>query len=163
MRPRWGRSGCSTTRRYIPDPVPRPVPPAAAGANPVLIGGFDGGWRAVGPATDPICSDCCPGPWHRPSTAIQEDQIKVGKSLATPIRGLVDRARYPAPDASPLAAQALDIIWSILEDPSPGLADIKLRLRRCLAAYPRHPELALLAHLMETSSMVNPNGGETLP
>ncbi|MUU71262.1 hypothetical protein [Pseudarthrobacter sp. GA104] len=87
----------------------------------------------------------------------------MGKSLATPIRGLVDRARYPAPDASPLAAQALDIISSILEDPSPGLAEIKLRLRRCLAAYPRRPELALLAHLMETSSLVNPMGGETLP
>ncbi|MGG6382099.1 hypothetical protein [Paenarthrobacter sp. NEAU-H11] len=88
----------------------------------------------------------------------------MGKSLATPIRGLVDRTRYPAaPDASPLAEQSLDIISSILEDTSPGLAEIKLRLRRCLAAYPRRPELALLAHLMETSSLVNPKGGETLP
>lgn len=88
----------------------------------------------------------------------------MGKSLSTPIRGPVDRTRYStAPDASPIAEQSLDIISSILEDPSPGLVEIKLRLRQCLAAYPRHPELALLAHLVKTSSLVNPKGGETLP
>lgn len=88
----------------------------------------------------------------------------MGKSVYTPIRRLADRAGPPtAPGTSPIAAQALDIISSILEDPSPGLAEVKHRLRRCLATHPGHPELALLAHLLETSSRVNPEGGETLP
>ena len=82
----------------------------------------------------------------------------VGKNLYTPIHGLVDAAMYgTATDASPIAEQALEIIFSILEDPSPGLAEVQLRLRQCLAAHPGRPERALLAHLLETSRRVNAN------
>lgn len=49
---------------------------------------------------------------------------------------------------APIGVQALEIITSILDDPSPELADVKPRLRRCLADHPGHPEHALLAHLV---------------
>jgi len=61
---------------------------------------------------------------------------------------------------SPLQGQAYDIIASILDDPSPELDEVKERLRRCLAAHPRAPELALLAHLRETSELVNAEGSQ---
>lgn len=80
----------------------------------------------------------------------------VGKDLSSPIHGLVDPAAYgAAPDTDPIAAQALEIIFSILEDPSPGLAEVQLRLRQCMAAHPGRPERALLAHLLETSRRAN--------
>lgn len=70
-------------------------------------------------------------------------------------------AQFPVmPGVTPIGIQALDIIVSILEDPSPGLAEVKLNLRKCLGDYPGAPERALLAHLMETSSRVNSEGGE---
>lgn len=73
-------------------------------------------------------------------------------------------AHFPVmPGVTPIGIQALDIITSILEDPSPGLAEVKLRLRTCLGAYPGAPEQALLAHLMETCSRVNSEGGEGQP
>ena len=88
----------------------------------------------------------------------------MGKNLYTPIHGLVDPAAYgTAPDANPIAAQALEIIFSILEDPSPGLAEVQLRLRRCMAAHPGRPERALLAHLLDTSRRVNANDGNGCP
>lgn len=72
-------------------------------------------------------------------------------------------AQFPGmPRATPIGVQALEIIASILEDESPGLAEIKLHLRKCVAAYPGAPERALLAHLMETSQRVNAEGGEGL-
>jgi hypothetical protein len=58
--------------------------------------------------------------------------------------------------------QALEIINSILDDPSPGLADVKLRLRGCLAKHPRHPEQALRDHLLETSRRANSKSGPQL-
>jgi hypothetical protein len=61
---------------------------------------------------------------------------------------------------SPLQGQAYDIIASILDDPSPKLDEVKERLLRCLAAHPRAPELALLAHLRETSELVNAEGSD---
>ncbi len=67
------------------------------------------------------------------------------------------------PKATPIALQAMEIAASILEDPAPGLGDIKRRLRRSLAEHPGHPERALLAHLMETSARVNQEGGEGPP
>lgn len=61
---------------------------------------------------------------------------------------------------SPLQGQAADIIASIFADPSPDLAEVKRNLRKCVAAHPGAPELALLAHLMETSERVNAEGAE---
>lgn len=52
---------------------------------------------------------------------------------------------------SAIGWQAYEIITSILEDPSPGLTEVKGRLHRCLDAYPGAPEKALLAHLTATS------------
>ena len=74
--------------------------------------------------------------------------------------GSAAAGRYPVPSTlAPIAVQAMEIITSILDDPSPGLAGIKPRLRRCLADHPGHPEHALLAHLVETSSRVNSDRG----
>jgi hypothetical protein len=88
----------------------------------------------------------------------------VGKNLYTPIHGLVEPSGYStAPDANPISAQALEIIFSILEDPSPGLAEVQLRLRRCMAAHPGRPERALLAHLLDTSRRVNAVDGNGCP
>jgi hypothetical protein len=61
---------------------------------------------------------------------------------------------------TPIGWQAYDIIYSILEDPSPELAEVKWRLRRCVAAHPGSPERALQAHLMATSEVVNAYGQE---
>jgi hypothetical protein len=61
---------------------------------------------------------------------------------------------------SPLQGQAADIIASIFADPSPDLDEVKRNLRRCVAAHPGAPELALLAHLMETSVRVNAEGAQ---
>lgn len=73
-------------------------------------------------------------------------------------------AQFPVmPGVTSIGIQALDIITSILEDPSPGLAEVKLHLRKCVGDYPGAPEQALLAHLMETSSRVNSEGGEGQP
>ncbi|MCO4255240.1 hypothetical protein [Pseudarthrobacter cellobiosi] len=63
--------------------------------------------------------------------------------------------RIGAEEITPLGWQAYEIITSILEDPSPDLADVKWRLRRCVAAHPGAPERALQAHLMATSEVVN--------
>lgn len=52
---------------------------------------------------------------------------------------------------TPIGWQAYEIITSILEDPSPGLTEVKGRLYRCLADHPGSPEQALLAHLMAVS------------
>lgn len=61
---------------------------------------------------------------------------------------------------TPIGWQAYEIIYSILGDPSPDLADVKWRLRRCLDAHPGSPERALQAHLMATSEEVNAYGRE---
>lgn len=88
----------------------------------------------------------------------------MGKSLYTPIHGLGDPAVHATVnDTYPIAGQALEIIFSILEDPSPGLVEVQLRLRRCLAAHPGRPERALLAHLLETSRCVNAADGNGCP
>ncbi len=88
----------------------------------------------------------------------------MGKNVYTPIHRLVHPGPYSAaPDANPIAAQALEIIFSILEDPSPGLAEVQLRLRRCMAAHPGRPERALLAHLVETSRCVNATDANGCP
>lgn len=88
----------------------------------------------------------------------------MGKNLYTPIHGLGDPAVYgTASDTNPIAAQALEIIFSILEDPTPGLKEMQLRLRQCLEAHPDRPERALLAHLLETSRRVNANDGNGCP
>lgn len=87
-----------------------------------------------------------------------------GHNMLTRTPGAGTQAPFPVmPGVTPIGIQALDIITSILEDPSPGLAEIKLHLRRCLGDYPGAPEQALLAHLMETSSRVNSEGGEGQP
>lgn len=78
----------------------------------------------------------------------------------TPSRGWTSSGLHPVtPHLSPIGVQALEIISSILDDPSPGLADIKLRLRSCVANHPGHPEQALLAHLTERSSRANSKSG----
>lgn len=88
----------------------------------------------------------------------------MGKNLYTPIHRLVDPAVHATVNHSyPIAGQALEIILSILEDPSPGLVEVQLRLRRCLAAHPGRPERALLAHLLETSQCVNATDGNGCP
>ena len=66
--------------------------------------------------------------------------------------------RTPFPDMdgiSPIGRQAQEIIVSILEDPEPGLTEVKQHLYSCLAANPDFPERALLAHLMGTPTRVN--------
>jgi hypothetical protein len=64
---------------------------------------------------------------------------------------------------TPIGWQACDIIDSILDDLTPDLADVKLRLVRWLDANPGSPERALLAHLMETSELANLDGEERQP
>jgi hypothetical protein len=67
-----------------------------------------------------------------------------------------ERTPFPGMDGiSPIARQAQEIIVSILEDPEPGLTEVKQHLFSCLAANPDFPERALLAHLMGTSARVN--------
>jgi hypothetical protein len=112
-----------------------------------------------------MCSDCCP---RTPASAYCGEpggpEHNVGRNLYTPSHRLVDPSVYStAPDAHPIAGQALEIIFSILEDPSPGLAEVQLRLRRCMAAHPGRPERALLAHLLDTSLRVNANDGNGCP
>lgn len=70
-------------------------------------------------------------------------------------------AAYAIPEEqfTPLGWQAREIIASILDDTSPGLAEVHWRLRRCLAAHPGSPERALLAHLKETTELVNHGTG----
>ena len=73
--------------------------------------------------------------------------------------------RTPFPDRdgiSPIGRQAQEIIVSILEDPEPGLTEVKQHLCSCLAANPDFPERALLAHLMGTSARVNSDVEEGL-
>jgi hypothetical protein len=65
----------------------------------------------------------------------------------------------PAGGFTPIGWQAREIIDSILDDTSPELAEVHWRLRRSLAAHPGSPEQALLAHLMETSELVNHGAG----
>lgn len=94
-----------------------------------------------------------------------DDDLNTAVDLAP----LAPLASVPAvPGISEVGLQAQEIIASILEDPTPGLAEVKLRLRRCVAAHPGFPERALLAHLMETSDQVNsadeaPDGDVGLP
>jgi hypothetical protein len=64
---------------------------------------------------------------------------------------------------SPIGRQAQEIIASILEDPEPGLTEVKQHLGTCLAANPDFPERALLAHLMGTYARVNSDIEEGLP
>ena len=106
-----------------------------------------------------------PEPRHRPIAASREDPNTTWAEIYTPpANGFVDPSVYStAPDAHPIAGQALEIIFSILEDPSPGLAEVQLRLRRCMAAHPGRPERALLAHLLDTSLRVNANDGNGCP
>lgn len=66
--------------------------------------------------------------------------------------------RVPAEGFTPIGRQAHEIITSILEDPSPGLAEVKRRLRDCVAAHPGSPEQALLAHLLATSQTAGDAG-----
>lgn len=66
--------------------------------------------------------------------------------------------RVPAGGFTPIGRQSHEIITSILEDPSPGLAEVKRRLRDCVAAHPGSPEQALLAHLLATSQTAGDGG-----
>ena len=87
-----------------------------------------------------------------------------GHNMLTRTPETVAPAQFPGmPGGTPIGIQALDIITSILEDPSPGLAGVQVHLRKCLGDYPGAPERALLAHLMETSSRVNSEGVEGQP
>ena len=52
------------------------------------------------------------------------------------------------PDLVPLRRQVMAVIWSILEDPAPESANIRARLRECLAQNAGRPEKALLDHLL---------------
>jgi hypothetical protein len=90
------------------------------------------------------------------SYAVEADDASgLDEDLNTAV-DLAPLASVPAvPGISEVGLQAQEIIASILEDPTPGLAEVKLRLRRCLAAHPGFPERALLAHLMEISDQVN--------
>lgn len=60
-----------------------------------------------------------------------------------------------ASPGSSLAEQAREIIDFILDDPDPGLAEIRNRLRIWVDAYPDFPARALLEHLIETCSQTN--------
>jgi hypothetical protein len=74
------------------------------------------------------------------------------------------RTSFPGMDGiSPIGRQAQEIIASILEDPEPGLTEVKQHLGTCLAANPDFPERALLAHLMGTYARVNSDIEEGLP
>jgi hypothetical protein len=75
-----------------------------------------------------------------------------------------ERTPFPGMDGiSPIGRQAQEIIVSILEDPEPGLTEVKQHLWSCLAANPDFPERALLAHLMGTYARVNSDIDEGLP
>ena len=75
-----------------------------------------------------------------------------------------ERTPFPGMDGiSPIGRQAQEIIASILEDPEPGLTEVKQHLGTCLAANPDFPERALLAHLMGTYARVNSDIEEGLP
>ncbi len=72
-----------------------------------------------------------------------------------------ERTPFPGMDGiSLIGRQAQEIIDSILEDPEPGLTEVKQHLCSCLAANPDFPERALLAHLMGTSARVNSDDEE---
>lgn len=49
-----------------------------------------------------------------------------------------------------IAAQAWNIIETVLADSDPSLADVQRRLRQNVANHPGSPSGALLAHLLET-------------
>jgi hypothetical protein len=80
-----------------------------------------------------------------------------------------ERTPFPGMDGispigiSAIGRQAQEIIASILEDPEPGLTEVKQQLCTCLAANPDFPERALLAHLMGTYARVNSDIEEGLP
>jgi hypothetical protein len=77
---------------------------------------------------------------------------------------LGERTPFPGMDGiSLIGRQAQEIIVSILEDPEPGLTEVKQHLCSCLAANPDFPERALLAHLMGTYARVNSDIEEGLP
>lgn len=89
--------------------------------------------------------------------------MAVSVPIPSPHHGHAASGWYPVTSTmSPIGMQALEIINSILDDPSPGLADVKLRLRGCLAKHPRHPEQALRDHLLETSRRANSKSGPQL-
>lgn len=61
----------------------------------------------------------------------------------------------PASGSSSIAAQAREVIDSILDDPNPRFAANRQRLMTWVAAYPGFPERALLEHLIETCSQAD--------
>ena len=79
--------------------------------------------------------------------------VEDGLSSAVEVPDVLDQV--PTQPVTPIGLQAQEIIASILDDPTPGLAEIKYRLHGYVAAYPGFPEKALLAHLMETSEAIN--------
>lgn len=71
------------------------------------------------------------------------------------VDGGIPAYAIPEDGFTPLGWQAREIISSIFEDKSPDLAEVHWRLRQCLTAHPGSPERALLAHLKETTELVN--------
>jgi hypothetical protein len=51
------------------------------------------------------------------------------------------------PELGPMRRQVMAIISSILDDPGPETADVRIRLRALLAQHPTCPEKALLEHM----------------
>ena len=84
--------------------------------------------------------------------------VEDGLFSAVNVSNLLDQV--PTQPVTPIGLQAQEIIDSILDDPAPGLADVKSRLHGYVAAYPGFPEKALLAHLMETSEGINSEADE---
>ena len=84
--------------------------------------------------------------------------VEDGLSSAVELHDVLDQV--PTQPVTPIGLQAQEIIDSILDDPAPGLAEVKYRLHGYVAAYPGFPEKALLAHLMETSEGTNSEADE---
>ena len=89
---------------------------------------------------------------------VRNHATPAGETLLAPVAPIPD-----IPGISAIGVQAQEIIASILGDPAPGLAEVRHRLRKCLADHPGYPERALLAHLMQTSEQANSEAGEARP
>lgn len=97
---------------------------------------------------------------HPVEDAVVEDAVveEVGATGAA-LDSRAGKEGITAGGLTPIGWQAREIIASILEDKSPALAEVHWRLRRNLAAHPGSPEHALLAHLRETTELVNHRTG----
>lgn len=70
----------------------------------------------------------------------------------------------PLADAPGIRRQAAEIIEAVLSASEPEQAEVRDQLRRCLAAHPDRPEVALVEHLIALRSLTwFPAGSPDLP